>query len=214
MRLRRTSSHMSSFWAAQGSLVTTLPVSVSNTKNVGGLGAGYRPSRNNFARLEVYHANLICARKIDVHFLAGLINGHRFGVTSGKHDVANVLERLRVNDIEGVSLGARFVAAAFDVVVLIYRVKYRAVHARGKLDGAEDLVVFSAHQFDHSEVIPVRHDQLIDIRQKNGGVRLTESSNAMERLSFQVKYLHGLMILGCKEQAFAFEVYREMVEVA
>jgi len=36
-------------------------------------------------------------------FFAGFIDGHRFGSDFGKHDVANVLERLRVNDIEGVS---------------------------------------------------------------------------------------------------------------
>ena len=112
------------------------------------------------------------------------------------------------------SLGARFIAAAFDVVVLIYRIKYRAVHPGGKLDGAENLIVLPAHQFDHSEVIPVRHDQLVDLRQKNGGVRLTKSCDAMEALAFEVKYLDGLMILGRKEQPFAFEVYREMVKIA
>ncbi len=81
------------------------------------------------------------------------------------------------------SLRAGFVAAAFRVVILIHGIEYGAVHARGKFDGVEDCIVVSAYQLDHAKIIAVRYDQLVDVRQKNGGVRLAESGDAVEGLA-------------------------------
>jgi hypothetical protein len=125
-----------------------------------------------------------------------------------------VLERLGIDDVESVSLRAGFVAAALNIVVLVYGIEDRAVHARGKFDGAEDLIVLSAHQFDHAEIIAVRHDQLVDIRQKERGMRLTKSSDAVKVLAVEVENLNALLIFGGEKQALALEIQRKVVKIA
>jgi len=76
---------------------------------------------------------------------------------------------------------------------LIYRIKYRAVYARGKLDAAENLIVLpltnSTLPKSSSPSVTI---SLLDSGRKSAGVRLAESGDAVDALTFEVEDLHGL----------------------
>src|SRR5437867_4323863 len=102
-----------------------------------------------------------------------------------------------------------------EFAVLARGVKYCAIHAIGEFDGAEDLVIRSAHHLDAAEVIvAIGDDQLIGFREKERSMWLAEPGDAVKVLAIEIEHLNGLMVLSGEKQPLALEIQCEMVEVA
>ena len=106
-------------------------------------------------------------------------------------------------------------AAAGDVIVFARGVKYRAIHAVGQFDGAEDLVILSTYQLDLTEIIvAIRDDQLVGFWEEECRVWLAEPRNALKVLPLEIEDIHCLVVLGGEKQPLALEIQCEMVEIA
>src|ERR1700730_4102702 len=109
-----------------------------------------------------------------------MIHRHSVGGLARKRDVPDKFEVLGIDNVNEVSLPARFVATALDVKILVYGIENRLVHAIRKFYFVNDLVILSSDQFDPSEIISsIGNDKLIGIRQINNVVGFTKSFDGM-----------------------------------
>src|SRR5258706_6419723 len=130
-----------------------------------------------------------------------MIHCHGIGGLARKRDVADEFKILGVDNVNEVSLPARFVAAALDVKILVDGLEDCLIHAIRKFYFIDDLVILSAHQFDPSEIISsISDDQLVGVRQINNVVGFTKSFDGVDSFAcIEVNNLDRLTVLSAEE---------------
>src|SRR6266403_1182614 len=105
-------------------------------------------------------------------------------------------------------------AAVLHIKVFVQGVVYAVVHTRTQLKSADDLVVFTIHEFDGIGIAAVGDDKAVGLGLKGHRQRLAETLDTLNPFSRpEIEHFDGLLIFGRKEQTVTLEVEPKMVEI-